>query len=328
MPQAPPEDRLPSSVLQALRAAGDQGGLTGYLAPEGRVPELLRELDERPLAVLDRLVLTAGPRQDPAWCANRWLDPRVASITSIKDAARTLRGMQRNWVPYATRLHRRTALIEAQLPHVSAHPIRFPDPPPTAPLGSFTLLAPDVLLAAPTCDSPVPHGAYRFVEDREGPPSRAYLKLYEALTRYGAHPGSGDRCLDLGASPGGFTWVCQRLGASVLAVDKAPLDPRIAALPRVRSVAQSAFALAPSDVEPVDWLISDVVCYPKRLLALIERWIASGRARRILATVKLQGAGNTAVVPDLNRIPDGRVVHLHHNKHELTFFWPTSRTPR
>ena len=63
-----------------------------------------------------------------------------------------------------------------------------PAPAPAAPLGSWTLLAPDRLLASPTKTSPFVNGEVRFLEDREGPPSRAYLKLWEALTRVGRWP--------------------------------------------------------------------------------------------------------------------------------------------
>jgi hypothetical protein len=109
-----------------------------------------------------------------------------------------------------------------------------------------------------------------FVEDRSGPPSRAYLKLWEALTRLGRYPKPGESCIDLGASPGGWTWVIQSLGAHVIAVDKAPLDPAVVALTNVEVREQSAFALTPDEIGPVDWLFSDIICYPERLLRLVD----------------------------------------------------------
>ena len=134
---------------------------------------------------------------------------------------------------YAPLHHRRAALIQERLPHVSAKPVVFPAKAPSAPLGSWTLLSPDRMLAAARCSSPFANGEVAFVEDRTGPPNRAYLKLWEALVRLGRWPGPGERCLDLGASPGGWTWVLARLGATVVAVDKAPLDPKVAAMPGV-----------------------------------------------------------------------------------------------
>src|SRR5262249_13278786 len=149
------------------------------------------------------------------------------------DAARQLRAIQRNWALYSHAFHRRAALIAETLPKVSAKPLRFPDPAPSAPLGSWTLLDPATVLASPRCSSPFPNGEVRFVEDRAAPPSRAYLKLWEAFTLIGTHPAPGELCLDLGSAPGGWDWVLHGLGAPVVSVDKAPLDPRIAALPGI-----------------------------------------------------------------------------------------------
>jgi 23S rRNA (cytidine2498-2'-O)-methyltransferase len=142
------------------------------------------------------------------------------------------------------------------------------------------------------------------------------LKLWEALTRLGHWPGQGDTCLDLGASPGGWTWVLARLGASVTAVDKAPLEPRVAAMPGVTQRLDSAFALEP---EPVDWLFSDIIAYPDRLLALVQRWLPF--ARRIVCTIKFQGATDHDAAEAFAAIPGAWVVHLSHNKHELTLLW-------
>ena len=130
-------------------------------------------------------------------------------------------------------LYRRAALIQEQLPKVSAKPLVFGTAPPKAPLGSWTLLDAGTMLAAPHCTSAFPNGEIRFVEDRSGPPSRAYLKLWEALTVIGCQPGPGEKCLDLGSSPGGWSWALQRLGAQVVSVDKAPLAPAVACLPGI-----------------------------------------------------------------------------------------------
>ena len=108
------------------------------------------------------------------------------------------------------------------------------------------------------------------------------------------------------------------LGAMVRAVDKAPLDPHVAAMPGVERVIGSAFAMAP---EPVDWLVCDVVAYPARAFELMERWIAAGTARRIVCTVKFQGATDHATASRFATLSHGQLVHLFHNKHELTFLW-------
>lgn len=291
----------------------------GYLAPEGFLAELQQELGDDVIETHGRLVIAHPPRRPIAWTANVWHTPRLHSIASIGDAAKQLRALQRNWALYSFAHHRRANLIVEKLPKVSAKPIAFGEPAPTAPLGSWTLVAPDLMISSTRCESPFPNGEASFIENKDDPPSRAYLKLWEAFTLLGVRPQPGDLCLDLGSCPGGWTWVLQSLGAHVISVDKAPLDPRVAALPDVEVRSESAFGLDPRHVAPVDWLASDVVCYPERLLALVERWIASGRARRFICSIKFQGETDFATQARFAAIPGSRLLHLHANKHELTW---------
>jgi 23S rRNA (cytidine2498-2'-O)-methyltransferase len=293
-------------------------GWTGYLAADGFVDEVVTELGDV-VAVHDRLVIAEGPPRPCAWAQNAWFDPVRIPIQSIGDGAKALRAMQRNWALYAFQLHGRAKLIEEKLPVLKPKPLVFPAAPPSSPLGSWTLLDANTILAAPRCSSPFVHGEVVFAENKQVPPNRAYLKLWDAFTRIGVHPGKGELCLDLGASPGGWTWVLHELGARVIAVDKAPLDKKIAALPRVEVLQQSAFALDPAAVEPVDWLCSDIICYPKRLLTLVQRWLESGRARRFVCTLKFQGETDHATAREFAAIPGARLMHLSHNKHELTW---------
>jgi len=292
--------------------------ITGYLAPEGFVAELLHELGADALETHDRLVLAAGPPRAIGWAANVWRDPVWLKIASIGDAAKQLRAIQRNWALYSFAHHRRAALIAAKLPKVSAKPLAFGDPAPTAPLGAWTLLDPATVLASPSCSSPFPNGEAQFVEDR-APPSRAYLKLWEAFTVLGARPQPGETCLDLGASPGGWSWVLAQLGARVIAVDKAALDERLMKLPNVTQRRESAFGLDPHAIGAIDWLFSDVVCYPTRLLTLVEKFIAAGTGRNFLCTIKFQGDTDFATQARFAAISGTRLLHLHANKHELTW---------
>jgi 23S rRNA (cytidine2498-2'-O)-methyltransferase len=167
-----------------------------------------------------------------------------------------------------------------------------------------------------------------FVADRTGPPSRAYLKLWEALTLIGRHPGPGDRVLDLGSSPGGWSWALQRMGARVVSVDKAPLAAAVAALPGIdyRPALpgidyrpESAFALDPAAIGPLDWWFADIACYPARLLRLVTRWLAAGTCRRFVATLKFQHETDHATAAQFAAIPGSQLRHLHANKHELTW---------
>jgi 23S rRNA (cytidine2498-2'-O)-methyltransferase len=298
----------------------ETGEVTGYLAAEGFEAQLEQELGRDSIRERHgRLILAAGAARPAAWAANIWHAPREIAFESISQAAAALRAIQRNWALYPHRLHRRASLIQEKLPHVGAKPLTFPSPLPKAPLGSWTLLDANRLLAAAQCSSAFPNGAVEFVENKSAPPNRAYLKLWEALTLIERRPQPGELCLDLGASPGGWSWVLQSLGARVIAVDRAPLDPAIAALPGIEQQTMSAFALEPREIGPVDWLCSDIVCYPARLLELLRRWLDSGLARNFVCTIKFQGDTDHAAAAAFAAFPGSRLMHLHHNKHELTW---------
>jgi 23S rRNA (cytidine2498-2'-O)-methyltransferase len=271
--------------------------------------------------VYGRLVVAEGGPQRAHWAQNIWFEPFRVRFESIADAARQLCAVQRNWWPYSFRLHRRTALIQERLPHVSARAVRFPEPAPAAQLGSFMLVSDTELIASARCSSPFPNGEPQFIEfnENDGPPNRAYLKLFEALTLLGKHPTTGELCLDLGASPGGWSWVLATLGARVIAVDRAPLAPQVAALTGVRTLQDNAFNATPERVGPIDWLVSDVVCYPEKLFGFIRRWLDSGKCHNFICTLKFQGPSHYAVIEDFARIEQSTLIHLHHNKHELTW---------
>jgi 23S rRNA (cytidine2498-2'-O)-methyltransferase len=49
--------------------------LTGYLAPDGFLPELQQELGSAVIECHGRLVLARGPARPVAWVANVWHEP-------------------------------------------------------------------------------------------------------------------------------------------------------------------------------------------------------------------------------------------------------------
>ncbi len=268
-----------------------------------------------------RLALSPDPPVPAAWSLNSWTSPREMPVPSIGMAADSLRAIQRNWGYLPFSHDSRAALITERLPRLRPRPLRFPCAAPAGHLGAWTMLGYDRMLVSPTQTSPFVNGEVAFEEDRSGPPSRAYLKLWEACMRAGVWPQPGETCLDLGAAPGGWTWAIASLGAQVTAVDRAPLDDAVVAMPGVTTRQESAFGIDPANEAELDWLFSDIVAYPARLLTLVQAWIASGRARRIICTLKFQGATDHDSAEAFAAIAGGRVLHLFHNKHELTFFW-------
>jgi 23S rRNA (cytidine2498-2'-O)-methyltransferase len=313
-----------SGALCPARRAAPLTVRSAYLAADDYGEVLAEELARRGVAIErwhGRLALSPDPPADAAWALNIWTDPREMPVPSIGMAADSLRAIQRNWGFYPFDHTARAGLITERLPRLRPKPLKFPCAAPSGHLGAWTMLGYDRMLVSPTQTSPFINGEVVFEEDRSGPPSRAYLKLWEACMRLGAWPQPGESCLDLGASPGGWTWAIASLGARVTAVDRAPLEPAIAAMPGVSVRQGDAFAIDPAGEPSVDWLFSDIIAYPARLLGLVQSWIASGRAGRIVCTLKFQGATDHAAAEAFAALPGGRVLHLFANKHELTFLW-------
>jgi len=170
------------------------------------------------LRILGDLVYRDGPAKPSYWNRTILEKPFIAEFSTISEAAGILRGIQRNWAHYPVACFRRAELIREKLPHVSDKPRHFPFSVPLAPMGMWSLLDEHTLFASAETSSPFPCGEIRFEEDHVNPPSRAYMKMYEALTwvRYlhdleaaagtqvaagddaslpGALPGPGSRCL-------------------------------------------------------------------------------------------------------------------------------------
>ena len=295
---------------------------SAYLAAEGYDDRLADELRYAHVPIRQRhgnlFISDADGAIDAAWSINTWRNAEWIEIPTVGAAATALRNRQRSWSALAV-LHRgRCRLIVDKLPFVSAKPLELGQAAPRAPLGSFTLLTPTLMLASRDCSSPFPNGQPTFVEDHNGPPNRAYLKLWEALSLVRRAPQPGDRVLDLGASPGGWTWSLARLGAHVTAVDRAPLDDAVTAMATVGWRGESAFGMDPREFADVQWVFSDIIAYPQRILTLAKRWITANPGVQLVFTIKLQGDVDYAVIDEFRALPHARVVHLSTNKNELT----------
>jgi 23S rRNA (cytidine2498-2'-O)-methyltransferase len=167
----------------------------------------------------------------------------------------------------------------------------------TAPDHGFVSVAPAPLpFALRRIVSPFPKGGIPIAGDKAAP-SRAFAKLVEAELRLGRRIGPGETCVDLGASPGSWSYVALHRGARVLAVDRAPLR---ADLMRHRSLIflkGDAFSYKPE--APVDWLLCDVIAAPERSIGLLVDWLRERCARRFVVTIKFKGREDYAMLEQL-----------------------------
>jgi 23S rRNA (cytidine2498-2'-O)-methyltransferase len=106
-----------------------------------------------------------------------------------------------------------------------------------------------------------------------------------------------------------------------VAVDRAPLLPPAATHPALTFLRGDAFSYAPP--APVDWLLCDVIAEPARTVDLVQRWMAEGRCRRLVATLKFKGRGYAMLGAAAARLgevgwPHLRVKHLFHHHNEVS----------
>jgi 23S rRNA (cytidine2498-2'-O)-methyltransferase len=146
--------------------------------------------------------------------------------------------------------------------------------------------------------SPFPKGELPVASDKAAP-SRAFAKLVEAEARLGRLIGPGETCVDLGASPGSWTYVAVNRGARVTAVDRSPLRQDLMENPLVEFRPGDAFQFKPS--RPVDWLLCDVIAAPERTAELLLEWLRRGWCRRFVVTIKLKDAERGDVLGLLKR---------------------------
>ena len=166
-------------------------------------------------------------------------------------------------------------------------------------------------------------------------PSRSALKLEEALvTLLSAGERErwlrpGMRAADLGAAPGGWSWVLARNGLQVIAIDNGPLAESALATGLVRHQRADGFTWQPP--QPLDWMVCDMVEQPRRVAARMAEWFAHGWCRRAIFNLKLPMKKRYAEVRDdladfvLRCDAAGAAVawrarQLYHDREEITVF--------
>jgi 23S rRNA (cytidine2498-2'-O)-methyltransferase len=135
-------------------------------------------------------------------------------------------------------------------------------------------------------------------------PSRAYLKLEEAVARFSIPFQAGDVACELGSSPGGSAYALLKRGLNVVGVDPAEMSPVVTAFgpKRFIHIPQSATPLAREDLpESIQWLLMDVNISPQKALGTAAR--LSKRMRDTLLgvvfTLKLNDWAMAREIPEM-----------------------------
>ena len=172
-------------------------------------------------------------------------------------------------------------------------------------------------ILSPFIGGDIPHA-----EDKAAP-SRAFAKVIEAELRLGQQIERGQSCVDLGASPGSWSYVAIQRGAHVTAIDRSPLRDDLMRNPRLTFLQADAFKFRPE--KPVDWLICDIIAAPQRSIDLLLEWLRERQMRRFIVTLKFKGTDEYHLMDQLKEqapalCQDFRLSRLCANKNEVTAF--------
>jgi len=273
----------------------------------------LRGLDpaDRITPMLDAIEAAgAAPRYGAVWVEH-----------PDSDAGKPLSGLARSFAnALRPALRRRGLLAAAEDPALPRLHVCFLG-------GSHALLA----RADPAQTSPWPLGVPRLKLHADAP-SRSALKLEEALLalldpaqrRELLRPGMS--AADLGAAPGGWTWVLARQGLRVTAIDNGPLRAHLFDSGLVEHLRADGFRWQPP--RPLDWMVCDMVEQPSRVARRMGDWFREGWCRQSIFNLKLPMKKRWL---ETQRSLDGfreaagvavevRARQLYHDREEITVF--------
>ncbi|MER2493734.1 23S rRNA (cytidine(2498)-2'-O)-methyltransferase RlmM [Catenovulum sediminis] len=165
-------------------------------------------------------------------------------------------------------------------------------------------------------------------------PSRSTLKLEEAFHHFipakewDTRLSGGLLAVDLGAAPGGWTWQLVNRGMMVSAIDNGPMNERLMDSGQVKHFKEDGFKFSPYK-RNVYWLVCDMVEKPKKVSALMVKWIINGWCKEAIFNLKLPMKQRFQTVQEI--IEDIEVSmyqagkryqfsakHLYHDREEIT----------
>jgi 23S rRNA (cytidine2498-2'-O)-methyltransferase len=119
--------------------------------------------------------------------------------------------------------------------------------------------------------------------------SRAYLKIVEALEWSQLPLKSGDRCVEIGSSPGGSCLALLERGLVVTGIDPAEMDPLVLAHPNFTHLRARAKDVKRSVFRDCRWLVMDANVAPNYTLDTLDALLvqAGVRPAGLVLTLKL-----------------------------------------
>jgi 23S rRNA (cytidine2498-2'-O)-methyltransferase len=109
--------------------------------------------------------------------------------------------------------------------------------------------------------------------------SRAYLKIVEALEWSGLPIQPGDRCVEIGSSPGGSCLALLERGLLVTGIDPAEMDPEVLAHPHFTHIRAIAKNVKRGLFRECRWLVMDANVAPNYTLDTLDGVLTQGGAK-------------------------------------------------
>lgn len=256
----------------------------------------------------------------PVWAQDWWPNTQVVPYKNKADAIKILKTQKNLGVYYGTHNSALATNLRKELRELPLKRIKYAVPSKfNFQYFSWSILDKQNLLICARPFSRYPLGWNEFEEDKNIPPNRAYLKLWEILCLGHIQLQPQDITIDLGSSPGGWTWALSEHVTKIYSVDKAPLESRIASLPSVTYFSEDAFKLKPETFKDCTWLFSDIICTPERLYQLVQNWMKNSNVKNFVCTIKFKGPCDFEILNKFNQIENSKIIHLYQNKNEVTW---------
>ncbi len=150
--------------------------------------------------------------------------------------------------------------------------------------------------------------------------SRAEFKLQEALETFSLRPKRGQRALDLGAAPGGWSRILSQMGLKVTAVDPADLDPQVSVLHQKMTAQQYSGEKG----IPFHWLVNDMKMDAVESAQIVNAFYDRVTLKAtVLMTLKLPEMGGLEKMSEALTVLDRHyrlqgLKQLFHNRNEVT----------
>ncbi|RKS86807.1 23S rRNA (cytidine2498-2'-O)-methyltransferase [Orbus hercynius] len=165
-------------------------------------------------------------------------------------------------------------------------------------------------------------------------PSRSTLKLEEAFhvlipyEEWDERLKGGLNAVDIGASPGGWTYQLVKRSMMVYAVDNGAMDEKLMESGQVKHYREDGFKFQPKK-NNIYWLVCDMVEKPLKVTKLISDWLIQGWCRETIFNLKLpmkkryeEVKHNLQLLEDelkANQINvQIQAKHLYHDREEVT----------